>query len=394
MMSPAARAVAALALMMRVHAAAAAEPPLQALAPATVGPGQGVYALAGDGTVLVAQAAERAVHPASVTKLATSLALLERLGPAHRFETRIRGTGPLRDGRLEGDLVVEGGGDPFLVDESAVLLARRLRARGLAVVVGRLVARGPLLFDWQPDGDGRRLAAVLAGQAGSEARATVARLGLDDHGESEAALVFLGRAPAADAAAAFGVLRSPPLLHIVKALNCYSNNVFHYAADAVGGVAVVQEIARAHVPPEMRAEVVIDNGAGAGTANRLSPRATVALLGALMDELARSGHDLTAAIPVSGIDPGTLESRLLEERGVVVGKTGTFGSVGASALAGALRTRRFGVVRFAVLNHDVPVLEARARQDAFVRALIAATGAEPWPYAEAMRPPYQEISVE
>ena len=45
-------------------------------------------------------------------------------------------------------------------------------------------------------------------------------------------------------------------------------------------------------------------GAGAGTANRLSPRAAVALLGALMDELARHGDDLTAAIPVSGVDPG------------------------------------------------------------------------------------------
>jgi D-alanyl-D-alanine carboxypeptidase/D-alanyl-D-alanine-endopeptidase (penicillin-binding protein 4) len=378
-----------------LHATLAdAEPRLQALARATVGEGQGVYVVDGDGTVLVAQAAERAVHPASVTKIATSLALLERLGPAHRFETRIHGTGPLRRGRLEGDLVIEGGGDPFFVDESAVLLAKRLRMRGLDVVAGHLVTRGPLLFDWQFESDGRKLAAVLEGKAGGEARATLASLGVEVDGPRAASLAFLGHAPAAGTSQALGVLRSPPLLHVIKALNCYSNNVFHFAADAIGGAAAVQASARAHVPEAMRDEIVIDNGAGAGTTNRLSPRAAVVLLGALMDELAQSGTDLTAALPVSGIDPGTLEDRLTEQRGVVVGKTGTFGSVGASALVGALRTRSDGVVRFAVLNHGIPVPQARACQDAFVRALVAATGAEPWPYAAAMRPPYLETSVE
>src|SRR6185369_2437118 len=145
------------------------------------------------------------------------------------------------------------------------------------------------------------------------------------------------------------VYASPPLLTMVKAFNGYSNNVFHLAADAIGGVGVVQSTARGHVPEEMRDEIVLDNGAGAGTTNRLSPRAAVALLGTLATELARTGHDLTAALPVSGRDAGTLKERLPELTGVVVGKTGTFGSVGASALVGVLRSRRDGVVRFAVL---------------------------------------------
>jgi D-alanyl-D-alanine carboxypeptidase/D-alanyl-D-alanine-endopeptidase (penicillin-binding protein 4) len=369
--------------------AAAGEPPLQALARTTVGDEQGVYAVSGDGTVLVSQAAARAVHPASVTKIATSLALLERLGPTHRFETRVRAAGAVRDGRLQGNLVVEGGGDPFLVDESAVLLVKQLRARGLRVVEGTLVVRGPLLFDWQPDVDGPRLAAVLEGTAGAAAWTALAP------GErADAALVFLRRRPARSAEEALAVLRSPPLLHVVKALNCYSNNVFHFAADTIGGTGAVERSARTHVPDEMRGEIVIENGAGAGATNRMSPRAAVALLAALRTELARAGADLSAALPVSGIDPGTLQDRLLEHRGVVVGKTGTFGSLGASALAGALRSPRFGVVLFAVLNHDVPVPQARARQDAFVRALIAAVDAQAWPYSEAARPPYLETRVE
>ena len=52
--------------------------------------------------------------PASVAKAATAFYALSRLGAAHRFETRLIATGPVRDGRIEGDLVLQGGGDPEL----------------------------------------------------------------------------------------------------------------------------------------------------------------------------------------------------------------------------------------------------------------------------------------
>lgn len=370
----------------RGAALAGAEPSLQALA-SSVGAGQGVYAVGGDGAVLVDQAGDRPVHPASVTKIATSLVLLARLGPTYRFTTRIEATGPIRDERLAGNVVVRGEGDPFLVDESALLVARALRARGVRVVEGRLLTSGPLVFDWQPDPGGRRLRAALAGTVGAEALAHV-------EGGRDVTVEFRDEPRDGDAGATLVVYRSPPLLGIVKALNGYSNNVFHLAADAIGGAAAVEASARAHVPAAMRAEVVLTNGAGAGTTNRMSPRVAVALLGALAEELARGDHDLTAALPVSGRDPGTLRDRLPDLRGVVVGKTGTFGSVGASALVGALRTSRFGMVRFAVLNHDVPVPEARARQDAFVRALVAVVGAEPWPYAPPTHAPYLDAQLD
>ena len=44
-----------------------------------LGADQGVYVEAADGTVLLAQSADRAVHPASVSKIPTTLALLRRL---------------------------------------------------------------------------------------------------------------------------------------------------------------------------------------------------------------------------------------------------------------------------------------------------------------------------
>src|SRR5262245_44759289 len=147
----------------------AVEPPLQAAARSLVGDGQGVLAEAADGTVLASQAADRAVHPASVTKVASSLALLERLGPEHRFETRLLAAGGVRDGRVLGDLVVEAGGDPTLVYENAFVLLQRLRGLGIRGVAGGLAVHGPLLFNWKPDPDGGRLRAALAGLDGEPA---------------------------------------------------------------------------------------------------------------------------------------------------------------------------------------------------------------------------------
>jgi hypothetical protein len=42
----------------------------------------------------------------------------------------------------------------------------------------------------------------------------------------------------------------------------------------------------------------------------------------------------------------------------------------------------------------VAVPAARAKQDAFVRALIEAVGAEPWPYDSPTRPAYTLAIVE
>jgi D-alanyl-D-alanine carboxypeptidase/D-alanyl-D-alanine-endopeptidase (penicillin-binding protein 4) len=135
---------------------------------------------------------------------------------------------------------------------------------------------------------------------------------------------------------------------------------------------------------------VIDNAAGAGDVNRMSPRAAVAVLQALEGELARHRLTLVDALPVSGVDRGTLEKRFPAQRAIVVGKTGTFGDVGACGLAGVVRTRRWGAVTFAILNSWVPVREARRRQDAFVHALLDAGGGIPWSY----RPPKAALFTE
>jgi D-alanyl-D-alanine carboxypeptidase len=388
----------ALCVALLATAAHAGAPPLQELARA-VGAGQGVLALAADGRVLASQAAVRAVHPASVTKVATTFALLERLAPDTRFPTRIGASGPLRDGVLEGDLVVQGGGDPFFVAEDALLVLAELRALGVRRVAGALAVRGELLFDWRPDPGGRRLERTLRGLDGAAAWAAVAasRPALQGTALGEIALAF-GGGPRAVAAGVTPLVvhRSPPLVRMLKELNDYSNNVLARFCGEIGGPEAVERLARAAVPPAMRDEIVIGDGAGAAPTNRLSPQAAVALLGALQGTLARHGLTLPAVLPVAGVDRGTLRDRLDGPgmRGAVVGKTGTYGSLGASALVGVARTRRWGDVRFAILNRGLPVPEARRRQDAFVSGLVAEGGAEAWSYRPPESPAFTEALVE
>ena len=63
-------------------------------------------------------AAQRRV-PASVQKLVTTAAALDRLGPEARFETAVLATATVAEGTLAGDLYLRGSGDPSLRDAGA-----------------------------------------------------------------------------------------------------------------------------------------------------------------------------------------------------------------------------------------------------------------------------------
>lgn len=360
-----------------------------------VGAGQGVQVELADGQVLVSEAGARAVHPASVSKIPTTLALLRVLGPDHRFETRFLAGGPLRADTLEGPLVVRGAGDPYFVDENALLAVRALRGLGLRQVAGELVVEGELLFNWKADGLAPRLRRALEGGVAPAAWQAVR----SHAGETTAAIPRLRFGPAKVSPTGPEALllthRSQPLLYMLKALNGYSNNIFAPFADAAGGAAAIQARIREVLPADQQGELVLGDGAGAHPANRMSPRATITILRALDRELARHDLDLASVMPVAGIDEGTLKKRLAgpNGQGFVVAKTGTYGDYGACALAGALRTQQHGLVYFAILNRGVPIEEARRRQDAYVRVLMKALGAQPWPYVRDDAPAFTRAEI-
>ncbi|SFK84781.1 D-alanyl-D-alanine carboxypeptidase / D-alanyl-D-alanine-endopeptidase (penicillin-binding protein 4) [Shimia haliotis] len=96
----------------------------------------------GSGEVLESFGAQSAQPPASVAKALTALYALHYLGGGHRFQTKVVATGPIKNGVVQGDLVLRGGGDPTLDTDGLADLARTLKATGVRGVSGRFLVWG------------------------------------------------------------------------------------------------------------------------------------------------------------------------------------------------------------------------------------------------------------
>ena len=94
--------------------------------------------LTGSGTTTAINA-DKPMNPASTMKLVTSWAALELLGPTYTWKTAFYSDGVLRNGVLNGNLYLKGGGDPKLNLEKLWLLMRDLRANGVQQITGDLV---------------------------------------------------------------------------------------------------------------------------------------------------------------------------------------------------------------------------------------------------------------
>ena len=87
---------------------------------------------------LVAWHAERSFLLASTTKVVTSLAALDLLGPTHRWKTNAYATGPLRGGRIAGDLVIVGGEVGLTANELRRWFAQ-MHDEGVLAIAGNIV---------------------------------------------------------------------------------------------------------------------------------------------------------------------------------------------------------------------------------------------------------------
>jgi D-alanyl-D-alanine carboxypeptidase/D-alanyl-D-alanine-endopeptidase (penicillin-binding protein 4) len=83
--------------------------------------------------------ADAPMNPASVMKLLTTYAALDLLGPAYVWHTPVWLDGPVVDGTLQGNLVIQGQGDPKLVLERLWLLLRRVQSLGVQRIAGNIV---------------------------------------------------------------------------------------------------------------------------------------------------------------------------------------------------------------------------------------------------------------
>ncbi|MDL2338511.1 MAG: D-alanyl-D-alanine carboxypeptidase [Pseudomonadota bacterium] len=120
------------------------------------------------GASLTSLNAEQTFLLASTTKVVTSLAALDLLGPAYSWPLRAHATGPVVNGQLRGDLVIEGNRHTISAEELR-LWFRQMRIEGLQSIGGQLVLEGVLLV---PDDEAADTAAAL--EAGDGVRALTA----------------------------------------------------------------------------------------------------------------------------------------------------------------------------------------------------------------------------
>ena len=309
---------------------------------------------------------------ASLTKIATTLAALRAWGPTHQFVTLLEATGPIQDGVLRGDLIVQGGGDPFFVTEDALVLRQSLQELGLKRVTGKLIISGNFFmnFTTNPALSGKSLKHVL-----SPPQRRVGRKGKRAPAPESQHLTIAGPVEVVSfcppTRASLVRHRSLSLVKILKRMNVYSNNAMaEMLTAALGGPPNMVRLAAlaAGVPAY---DLRLMNGSGLGPENQLSARTVCALFAAIHQLVTPARLTVADVFPVAGVDRGTIRRRHLPVYTVV--KTGTLRHV--ATLAGVILTRTHGPVWFALLNQGGNLWGFRAQQDALLQSLIEHWGA-------------------
>ncbi|HEY7666504.1 MAG TPA: D-alanyl-D-alanine carboxypeptidase [Actinomycetota bacterium] len=372
-------------------------PPARVLAPRRAAPdwrtridgligGRGIsVAIGNDGTFWYRHLATVPRIPASNEKLLLSMALLDRVAPAHRIATRAMALTPPVDGMLAGDLWLVGNGDPEIDRERLTALAEDVVATGLARIDGSVVAdTGPFDRDWwavgwkdyfQADEVPFPTALTFEGNVGPggshiedpERRAAawftneLRRLGVEVTGKPR-----MEAAP--DGLVKLATIRSDPLIAILGRMNRDSLN---FDAEVLGkflgsqvngvgsiesGAAAVDAFTAANGAPAFEHH----DGSGLSYANRVTTQGVVKLLWAA--DARDWASKLRFSLPTTG--QGTLEGRLFHVR--VRAKTGTLSEI--SALSGWVWNRAIGDwIEFSIVSLGLYKSTAIDIEDAIAR---------------------------
>ena len=318
--------------------------------------------------------------PASVEKLYTTVALLQRLGPGARLETAVLGAGHLGpQGIWHGDLYLRGGGDPTFGDgafnrvwelgygPTAAELAGQLAARGIRRVTGHVIG-DESLFDTTRGGPATGMAPDIPDFGGQLSALTY------DHGSTSGPLSpaafaarqlartlrsqrirarasTLTRATPPDAVPLATVL-SPPLTVLLRLMDVPSDDLFAEMLTkqlgvrfgsggtiAAGAQVIGDVIASYGLHP------TIVDGSGLSRDDSSSPSEVVALLKAVRQTAI--GDELSASLAVVGVS-GTVQgiARRTPAEGHCQAKTGTL--TGVTNLAGYCDSRNHHRLAFAV----------------------------------------------
>jgi len=333
---------------------------------------QGLLVESLDGTQVFAELnSHEGFNPASVTKIATSFAALYKLGPDYHFETAFYADGEVnrKSRTLNGDLILFSTGDPILTSTDLARLVHEVLAAGISRVNGQFLVTGPLTYNMfltAPDAT-RRIEALMR------------KVGIRVTGPS-------GKGSLRGTKIASHL--SSSLRDIIFVQNAHSvNQTAERLGEAIGGPRAVERFLIQEIGL-LPSEVNLTHTSGLDY-NRITPHGTILMLRHLVSWLNLHNMLPEDVMPVAGVDPGTLHTRMtsLDYRGSVVAKTGTLPGTdgGVSTLAGIMYTRDRGPVLFAIFNSRGSVNTYRRMQDALLKDMIAECGGSQLSAASARR---------
>ncbi|MCX6856413.1 MAG: D-alanyl-D-alanine carboxypeptidase/D-alanyl-D-alanine-endopeptidase [Verrucomicrobia bacterium] len=96
------------------------------------------------GAVIEDHQAKTAFIPASSLKTVTTSTALEVWGPEYQIDTKLCAKAAPKDGVIQGDLIILGGGDPMLSLADLHSMAADLKKRGVTRIQGRIIGDGRL----------------------------------------------------------------------------------------------------------------------------------------------------------------------------------------------------------------------------------------------------------
>jgi D-alanyl-D-alanine carboxypeptidase/D-alanyl-D-alanine-endopeptidase (penicillin-binding protein 4) len=133
----------------------------------------------GGATALFSLNAEQPFLLASTTKVVTSLAALDLLGPTHSWPLRAFATGEVIDGRLKGDLVIAGNRHAITAADLGRWFAQ-MRDEGLTAIAGQIVLENVLLIPPAPPSVAPTASADAVDAQASTSIWSVVRTGSED----------------------------------------------------------------------------------------------------------------------------------------------------------------------------------------------------------------------
>jgi D-alanyl-D-alanine carboxypeptidase/D-alanyl-D-alanine-endopeptidase (penicillin-binding protein 4) len=330
--------------------------------------GRGIKVSAGlwdldSGKLLEGHQTSLALIPASTTKVVSTYAILRSMKPNTVVETELWGT--LAGDTVTGDLVVKGGGDPFLTSERLWLMALDLKGRGIVRVLGR-IRLDQSAFDGQRYG---------TGWENTTASTTPPILPLsvnfnrDDRGQilhdpeplavdtitrifRETGLQILGQPAKVSEMTKLLAFPSPPLRTLVQEINKYSNNfMIEMLVKRLGdgnwpkGIQRIQTFYKDVLDLDAN-QISITDGSGLSKENHLSARTLVTVLRSAWNDF-EVGPEFVASLKIIGGEPWELSVQDPNLARRVRCKTGHL--TGVTSVCGYLQKLDGKVLVFAIL---------------------------------------------